>query len=160
MNVRMIVASAAAGLALFAAGAADAALVLKGSWRLTDGPSSIMPLSGREAAAQLFGGSPADYQISTLSNVVNNQAFYLVAGIPGAVLIDGQDTTSFFGLDASAYAFDPDIAQSPDRYINYAFVERTVGPGIPEPATWALLIGGFGLAGGALRRRRSSAALG
>ena len=28
----------------------------------------------------------------------------------------------------------------------------------PEPASWALMIGGFGLAGAALRRRRTSAA--
>lgn len=28
------------------------------------------------------------------------------------------------------------------------------GPGVPEPASWALMIGGFGLAGAALRRRR------
>ena len=33
------------------------------------------------------------------------------------------------------------------------------GPGaVPEPATWALMIGGFGLAGAALRRRKSLAA--
>ena len=29
-----------------------------------------------------------------------------------------------------------------------------IGPSVPEPATWAMMIGGFGLAGGALRRRQ------
>jgi hypothetical protein len=29
---------------------------------------------------------------------------------------------------------------------------------VPEPATWAMMIGGFGLVGGALRRRRAIAA--
>jgi hypothetical protein len=32
------------------------------------------------------------------------------------------------------------------------------GPGVPEPATWAMLILGFGAAGAALRRRRQDAA--
>ncbi len=31
------------------------------------------------------------------------------------------------------------------------------GPGVPEPTSWALMIGGFGLMGAALRRRRVSA---
>jgi hypothetical protein len=30
--------------------------------------------------------------------------------------------------------------------------------GIPEPASWALMLGGFGLAGAAMRRRRAAAA--
>jgi len=34
-----------------------------------------------------------------------------------------------------------------------------VGGGIPEPSTWAMLITGFGLAGSALRRRRTATAL-
>jgi hypothetical protein len=29
--------------------------------------------------------------------------------------------------------------------------------GVPEPATWAMLIAGFGLAGGMMRRRRAFA---
>jgi hypothetical protein len=31
----------------------------------------------------------------------------------------------------------------------------TPTPGVPEPATWAMMIGGVGMAGGALRRRRT-----
>ena len=37
-------------------------------------------------------------------------------------------------------------------------VYDAVAAGVPEPATWALLIAGFGLVGGALRRRARSAA--
>jgi len=33
----------------------------------------------------------------------------------------------------------------------------TSTPGVPEPAAWTLMIGGFGLTGGAMRRRRAMA---
>jgi hypothetical protein len=33
------------------------------------------------------------------------------------------------------------------------FKPNTVS-GVPEPASWALMLGGFGLVGGAMRRRR------
>jgi hypothetical protein len=37
------------------------------------------------------------------------------------------------------------------------FDALSVSGGVPEPATWSLMIGGFGLAGAALRRRRAAA---
>jgi hypothetical protein len=40
---------------------------------------------------------------------------------------------------------------------NVVFTYDGVPTGVPEPAAWALMLGGFGLAGAALRRRRASA---
>ena len=40
-------------------------------------------------------------------------------------------------------------------YDNITFGSDT--PGVPEPATWAMMIGGFGLVGAAMRRRRPTA---
>ncbi|HPU15679.1 MAG TPA: PEPxxWA-CTERM sorting domain-containing protein [Polymorphobacter sp.] len=37
------------------------------------------------------------------------------------------------------------------------FGSATPGPSVPEPASWALMIGGFGMVGAALRRRRGFA---
>jgi hypothetical protein len=38
-----------------------------------------------------------------------------------------------------------------------SFVDETATAAVPEPASWAMMIGGFALAGGALRRRRAGA---
>jgi len=35
-------------------------------------------------------------------------------------------------------------------------VQLDVTPGVPEPATWAMMIGGFALAGAAMRRRKAT----
>lgn len=38
---------------------------------------------------------------------------------------------------------------------DFTFGSTIVGGAVPEPASWALMIGGFGLAGAAMRRRRT-----
>jgi hypothetical protein len=57
--------------------------------------------------------------------------------------------------------YGPGLEQRPGPvlFVDYTpFVDPPVDPPapVPEPQTWALLIGGFGLAGAAMRRRRSS----
>ena len=42
-------------------------------------------------------------------------------------------------------------------FIHTAFINNAIAA-VPEPTTWALMIGGFGLAGASLRRRRMVAA--
>ena len=52
------------------------------------------------------------------------------------------------------------INRSFNGTINYAITPPPAAtppaatPAVPEPATWAMMVGGFGLVGGALRRRR------
>jgi hypothetical protein len=72
------------------------------------------------------------------------------AGFGHTMYWDGlvfDDATRNVVLTSASTGFD---------YRNSAFPD--VGGGVPEPATWALMIAGFGLAGGALRRRRVAVA--
>lgn len=160
MHIRKFLAAGAAATALLAAGAAQAALVFVGAWGVNDGVADSGPLSGQQAAALLFGGDASDYFISTAGDQasdINSQAWYLVVDFPDTVLNDAHDAVDFFGFDISAYGYDATLSD-PARFVNYAFRDDGNVGGIPEPATWALVIAGFGLAGAGLRRRRAAAA--
>lgn len=113
--------------------------------------SGIFSLAlGFQSASNFAGGDPLDFigGISLESDAFAGRTHY----------------TDRFGVSpGTAYAFiDPLITLSPALGNGYSLSigGGAVGngaPGItaaPEPATWALMVGGFGLAGGALRRRR------
>jgi hypothetical protein len=40
--------------------------------------------------------------------------------------------------------------------VNWLFTNRSQLPPVPEPATWAMMLGGFGLVGGTMRARRKA----
>ena len=67
--------------------------------------------------------------------------------VPGGV-------TAFYRFDAGVnldeITFTPGSISSVSLY--------STGPAVPEPATWAMMIGGFGLLGAAARRRRTTIA--
>lgn len=166
-----------ASLGLGLAGvSAQAAPVFVGSWILGDGPvwTSNPPVySGVEVAALLFGGSPSDYEISTVDSNpanINNLAYADTWGesiVPVAEdyslsLCGGTYDCGFIGSATSAYVLDhscfnrygdPSEPCSGDgtQFVNYAFRVTAV----PEPGTILLLVGGLLAAGGARRLRRS-----
>jgi len=92
-----------------------------------------------------------------------------LAGIQGAIwlteyagltITGGSPQTAFYqGLGATwaaAHAADATFANG--IYDVDGHHQGFVLGSVPEPSTWALMIGGFGLAGAMLRRRRSLAA--
>jgi len=74
-----------------------------------------------------------------------------------SVSATGYDTLNYYGtggtvnpgfLNVSSVTFYGSGSQQLDNI--------TVNGGVPEPASWAMMLGGFGLVGGAMRSRRKS----
>jgi hypothetical protein len=61
---------------------------------------------------------------------------------------------AFPGLNSSYGEFNGFVPVA----IHKSWIEQTLGFAVPEPQTWAMLIAGFGLVGGVMRRRRAVAA--
>ena len=78
------------------------------------------------------------------------------------LLIGGADETMHtlsLGGVGIAYALFGGRAPSADGNSIYADnITFTLGGAVPEPATWAMMIAGFGLVGGAMRRRERTIA--
>jgi hypothetical protein len=142
----------------------SAATVYVGSWTVSEGPHwSTVPTAytGQEAAALLFGGSANDYVISTISNVVA-QIDHLAwvstwGGACGGAQPCGTKVAEDFEISTGGlYATPGDTSAYVDDWAygsafrNYAF---RVDSAVPEPASWAMMIGGLALVGASLRRR-------
>lgn len=179
-KVRSLALAAALGLGLLTAAEAQAAPVFVGSWDLGnidgnyDNPNNPWiwtnnppVLSGVEAAAMLFGGSPSDYAISTIdSNPANinnlafldgwgdtqylfnpqSETFKLDSGPPGYNDPYGGPAYSAYVVDHAAFAGPP------GTFVNYAF--RLDTQAVPEPSTLASLAVASLIGAGTLLRRR------
>jgi len=161
----------ALGAALLSSAAQAASYVYVGAWSVGDGPNWLtnpIVYSGQEAAALLFGGTASEYAISTIDNTVANINFRAhVDGWGDSQYLSGEASVAQnFKLDTggigynsapgffSAYsAFVQDHSSAGDSSTrDFAF--RNIEGAVPEPSTWAMMIGGFGMVGGSMRYRR------
>lgn len=149
----------------------------------TSGLTYNRPLSGRPPVALSNVGTAVRYQVTDFTvsvsgnyNFLNSAAYDAYLGVysnafnPGSPLVNalaydddaGPGTDSqilALGLLTGVSYFAVSSGFANDHF--GAFTLTIDGPGlassgaVPEPATWALMIGGFGMAGGMLRRRNA-----
>lgn len=165
-------------LAFSALSSAQAAPSYVGSFNVFDGPvwtSNPQAISGRQAAALIFGGSASDYAISVNSsldpNTITNTAwldgwgdeqylltptdddFFLSSRVDG-----GYDTSPAFSAyvcdHANCTAYGNPVSSGTPGY-NYTNYVWRLDPtnSVPEPASMALV--GLGVMGLAAARRRT-----
>ncbi|TFU03888.1 PEP-CTERM sorting domain-containing protein [Polymorphobacter arshaanensis] len=166
----------------------DGAYLSGGSGDLTDGVVPALPWYSYENLAgtgpyvgwlSLVENNPvitfhfaAGTTVTGLSVFVDNTTYGGVYA-PAAILIDGVNTAfsqpgygsigwiNFTGLNLTGTSHTLELQQ---YYRQWEFVGEVTFDGrtsgaVPEPASWALMIAGFGMVGGTLRsRRRASVA--
>lgn len=103
--------------------------------------------SGIEKLEYVFGGSPNEVMVEGSNDLGNVRTIF------GTFSGTGIFTELFF-VNTGNSLVDVMI----DNVVVSAVRSEPPVPAVPEPASWAMMIGGFGLAGASLRRRRAAVA--
>ena len=116
-------------------------------------PTNISTLS--PAATPIIDGAPVWDQLGPDSGT----CFDVGCGYTGWIQSTYELTTDgSYQIRFGVTNFGDDIVESGLAFAGVTINDVPVDP-IPEPATWAMMIGGIGAAGGALRRRHAKLAL-
>jgi hypothetical protein len=85
---------------------------------------------------------------------------YMDAAIPGEILSSRPaGSRGFYGFTSSAAISEVRfIARSGIETYTFDNLRFGQAAAVPEPATWAMMLGGFGLVGASIRRKRASSA--
>jgi hypothetical protein len=119
---------------------------------------------------QVYGGATDD--VADQAHYDADLQFFTMPGLQSRMSIQALVDINNAGGAASATAYidptimiDPIFAKTDPNYLSDFKLSISDGignglvAGVPEPATWALMLLGFGGMGAALRRRRTSAAI-
>jgi hypothetical protein len=134
----------------------------------TNTATDTMTFSGFSAGVSAIGGEFFGSDISGAFAAVGSISLVIDTGDSESIFTIANPTaTSFFGIVSttglvSFTVLSPTVDGGPPFFWpsanNLVLAELSAGPAIPEPASWALMIAGFGLVGAAARRRAAVAA--
>lgn len=87
----------------------------------------------------------------TLSGTIAAGTYFLKIGsdVGSALVVEGDRSVTSFVKTVTTNGYEP--SNSPANLLLQGTLAAT---GVPEPATWAMMIVGFGLVGGTMRRRQ------
>lgn len=178
MQMKKILLAAGSAMALtVAASPANAAAVISGNgfWGAST-PSTAYSAPNTTFAFTFQLPNPLDSNpTSSISNFFYFLNGSLVGSTPNAVqfysigdmglfdLIFDDATVSFYGADIATNGYTPgnfgaEAAINAGNVIGNGSVSLSI-TAVPEPATWVMMIGGFGMAGAAMRRKNRGVAL-
>jgi len=126
------------------------------------GPTAIA--TGGTGQVNTIFGSPTTYFVDR--GTVSFGAFNQFGAFPAATPIRFSNSDNFIGLRATlgndifyGFAFTTDSRLNSYGFETVAGQAITATTAVPEASTWAMILGGFAIAGVALRRRRAFTAL-
>ncbi|NJC35214.1 hypothetical protein GGR88_002728 [Sphingomonas jejuensis] len=102
------------------------------------------------------GYGPATMDVDFTFNFADGSSLartYVLANTAGQRLTVNSLTFDLAPL--SSFSFTPRAGSSGFAQFDNIRLSDVAAAAVPEPATWAMMIGGFGLVGGAMRRRRT-----
>lgn len=121
------------------------------TWNLDGTVSNTIPVSLSGINVGILGNYLLMFSSGTLSAYdMNSWTLADQTTLVGA-------TDSFFQSYSNGYFFAADPANS-TRMMAYQVGPASSASAVPEPASWVMMIGGFGMVGAGMRRRRLAAA--
>lgn len=123
----------------------------------TSSGSATLMLGGNYKNVSFYWGSIDDYNTLDVLDSGGGVLFSVTgSGLPAPTAANGNQTGPTSNRRVNFFSTSRDIAGFRLSSTQYAFEIDTVTGAVPEPATWAMMLGGFGLLGFSLRRRKAA----